>query len=182
MQWIRTEQAKDAARVTHRDLVNHLSNNLAAGSDTTAISLRAVFYFLMKNPRCYQKQIEEIGDAERSGLIGEHVSYEQCLKMPYLQAVIKEALRIHPGIGYPLERYVPDGGANICGVDLPAGTVVGVNPHVIHRDRDIYGSDADEFRPERWMDVDPEHLKLMERSFLAVCNLALPIEDLLNFG
>ena len=136
----------------------------------------------MKNPHFYHKQIDEIAEEERSGLLDEHVSYEQCLKVPYLQAVMKEALRIHAGIGFPLEHYVPDVGAMVCGVDLPAGTVVGVNPHVIHHDRDIYGSDADEFRPERWIDVDPEQLRVMERSFLAVSGVAAAPEDLLDIG
>jgi cytochrome P450 len=42
---------------------------------------------------------------------------------------------------------VADGGATICGVNFPPGTVVGLNPHVAQRDRSIYGPDADEFVP-----------------------------------
>ncbi len=112
--------------------------------------------------------MDEIAQAEQAGLLSEHVSYDECLKMPYLQVVMKEALRLHPGIGFPLERYVPPEGATLCGIDLPGGTIVGVNGHVIHRDREIYGPDADEFRPERWIESDAERLKIMERSFLAV--------------
>lgn len=60
---------------------------------------------------------------------------------------MKEALRDYSGIGYPLERYVPDGGATICGVNFPAGKVEGMDPHVVQRDRSIYGPDADGFVP-----------------------------------
>lgn len=177
--WLRASQLKSPGRMTQRDLVNHLSNNLAADSDTTAISLRAVFYFLIQNPSCYAKQMAEIAAAEQAGRFAEkdHVSYEECLALPYLQAVMKEALRLHPGIGMPLERYVPDGGTNLCGVELPAGTVVGVNPHVVHRHKEIYGEDADEFKPERWIEAEPERLKVMERSFLAVSPTCMVMSD-----
>lgn len=81
---------------------------------------------------------------------------------------MKEAMRLHAGVGYPLERLVPKGGAELCGVYLPGGTRVGINPWVVHMDKEIYGEDAAEFRPERWLKASAEKLKLMDRSFLAV--------------
>ena len=42
----------------------------------------------------------------------------------------------------------------ICGYYFPAGSIVGMNAWVIHRNRDIFGPDADEFNPDRWLDVD----------------------------
>ena len=166
--WLRTEVEKEGGKMSQRDLFNHLSNNLLAGSDTTAIGLRSVFYFLIKNPRCYAKVMEEIDQADEKGQLSDHVSYEECLKLPYLQAVMKESLRLHPGIGFPLERYVPPEGATICGVDLPGGTIVGVNAHVVHRDKEVFGQDAEDFRPERWLEPNAEHLKAMDRAFFAV--------------
>lgn len=82
--------------------------------------------------------------------------------------MIKEALRIHPGVVFPLERYVPPEGATICDYYLPAGTNISVNPAVVHMDRGVYGDNADEFVPERWIDASPEQLKQMDRSFIAV--------------
>ena len=81
---------------------------------------------------------------------------------------MKEAMRLHPGVAYPLERYVPPEGATICGVELPGGTNVSVTAPVVHMDKAVYGVDADDFRPERWIEADAEQLKLMDRSFLAV--------------
>lgn len=81
---------------------------------------------------------------------------------------MKEAMRLHPGVAFPLERYVPPGGATICGTWLPEGTNVSVNAAVIHFDKAIYGNDAEEFRPERWIEASPEQLKAMDRSFIAV--------------
>lgn len=89
------------------------------------------------------------------------------------QAVMKEAMRLHPGVQMPLERIVPQGGTTVSGMYLPGGTVVGINPIVIHHDTDVYGADASEFRPERWLESSAEQLKLMDRSFLAVRSLNL---------
>ena len=84
------------------------------------------------------------------------------------QAVLKEAMRCHPGVAMPLERLVPEGGAEFCGVSLPAGTVVGVNPAVIHHNKSIYGDDAADFRPERWTESSAERVKIMDRHLLTV--------------
>lgn len=86
----------------------------------------------------------------------------------YSQAVMKEAMRMHPGVAFPLERYVPKGGATISGTWLPEGTNVSVNGAVIHMDKRVFGEDAGQFRPERWLDTSKEQLQLMERSFIAV--------------
>lgn len=74
---------------------------------------------------------------------------------------------MHPAVGLLLERLVPKGGADVGGVWLPEGTVIGMNPWVAARDRSVYGHDANEFKPERWLEADEKQLKLMERNFLA---------------
>ena len=139
-----------------------------AGSDTTAISLRSMFYYLCKNPRCYRKVVEEIDEMDQRGNLADTVSFADANKMQYLQACMKEAMRMHPAVGQLLERVVPEGGFTLSGVRLPQGTIVGMNPWVPGRDRKTYGRDADLYRPERWLEADAEQLKLMERNFLAV--------------
>lgn len=81
---------------------------------------------------------------------------------------MKEAMRVHPGVGFPLERYVPSEGTTILGKDLPGGTIVSMSAPVVHQDTTIFGLDAAEFRPERWLDSDPEQIKVMDRSLLTV--------------
>ncbi len=75
---------------------------------------------------------------------------------------------MHPATGLVLEREVPSGGVELAGKHIPAGTVVGINSWVMHANTDVYGVDAHVFKPERWLDVDEEHLRLMKR-----CNMAV---------
>lgn len=82
--------------------------------------------------------------------------------MPYLQAVIKEGLRIHPPVVGLMSKEVPSGGDTFKGQYLPGGTKIGYCAWGIFRRTDIWGEDANEFRPERWLDSPKDQLRLME--------------------
>lgn len=56
----------------------------------------------------------------------------------------------------------------ICGAHLPGGTYIGMSAPVVNCDKGIFGEDAEEFRPERWLDASPEEIKNMERAFFSV--------------
>lgn len=101
-------------------VISMATSNIFAGSDTTAISTRAIIYYLLKNPQYKQKLIEEIDDWRRQGKLSDPVTLEQADHMPYLQAVMYEALRMHPAVGMSLPRTVPEEGAQIAGKHLPA--------------------------------------------------------------
>jgi cytochrome P450 len=100
---------------------NVLGANLGAGSDTTGISLTAVIYFLMRNPDCLEKLRGEIERAAQEGNISDPVSFQEAQRLPYLQACIKEALRMHAAVGQILSRVVPEGGAQLAGRHFPQG-------------------------------------------------------------
>ncbi|OOQ85668.1 cytochrome P450 oxidoreductase [Penicillium brasilianum] len=162
--WMAVHQL-NPEKMTTTDVMVHLSANVFAGSDTTAIALRAVFYFLLRNPTVMLKVQEEIGNATREGKLSDPISYRQSMThLPYLGAVIKEAMRLHPSTGLIMERHVPSEGAIICGKQIPAGTVVGINAWVVHRDPKVF-ENPDSFTPERWLDSSSEKLKEMEQSF-----------------
>lgn len=126
-----------------------------AGSETTAISLSAVFYYLLKNERCIGKLMQEIDGKAREGYFedGEKglVSWAESQGLPYLDACIKEAFRLHPAAGLPLERIVPEQGMEIAGEWIKGGTIVGCSAWVIHQRKDVFGDDVEAFRPERWL-------------------------------
>ncbi|KAI9723570.1 MAG: hypothetical protein M1828_004166 [Chrysothrix sp. TS-e1954] len=138
----------------HADIQIECHTALAAGSDTTAIALRAIFYYLMKAPTTYTRLLQEVDTATSNGDLSDPVKYSEAIKMPYLCAVIKEAMRLHPSVGLTLPRYVPTGGVQLAGHFIPAGYQVGINGAVVQYDRNVFGADAEAFNPDRWLERD----------------------------
>lgn len=158
------EKAPDV--VTDRIIRMYNIDNVLAGSDTTGISLRSIFYYLMKTPESMAKVVAEIDAAVQERRLSDFVTWKESNSLPYLQACIKEALRMHPAVGLLLERHVPAGGVTLNGHFIPEGTIVGINPWVSARNREVYGADADVFRPERWLDASPSQILEMDRASL----------------
>jgi cytochrome P450 len=112
---------KDKAELDDNAVISMATSNIFAGSDTTAISTRAIIYYLLKNPQYKQRLIEEIDDFRRQGKLSDPVKLSEADSMPYLQAVMYEALRCHPAVGMSLPRVTPAGGATIADTFIPAG-------------------------------------------------------------
>ncbi|KAF2970089.1 hypothetical protein GQX73_g3438 [Xylaria multiplex] len=141
-----------------------MTTNVFAGSDTTAIAMRAIFLNLLHNPQMLKKLRADLQE-QCSSSSGSIVNSSEAESSPYLQAVIYEGLRIFPSVAFVLDRDVPPEGMTIIGKYIPGGTVVGTSPWVIHRVQEIWGADADEFRPERWL--DEERIGELRRFFFA---------------
>ncbi|KAF2837633.1 cytochrome P450 [Patellaria atrata CBS 101060] len=135
-----------------------------AGSDTTATTLRATMLHLINNPPTMTKLYSEIDKAIREGTISSPAKESETRQLPYLNAVIKEGLRIWPPAIGLIEKVVPPGGDTIKGLFLPEGTLVGYSGFAVQRDPTVFGEDAELFRPDRWLETSPEDLKKMEYS------------------
>ncbi|KAJ5343280.1 uncharacterized protein N7506_003104 [Penicillium brevicompactum] len=158
---------KDPEKITDLHIFIMANTNVAAGSDTTAISLSAIMWHLLSYPETLQKLREELDEFTAQGRCSPSPTFNETQEMPYFQAVMKEALRMHPATGLPMWRVVPEGGAEIQGRFMSEGTVVGVNTWVAHYDEDIF-PDAKIFRPERWIEAEsqPEKLKEMNQMYM----------------
>jgi cytochrome P450 len=115
------KNADDPQAFTMDHIVSGCVSNMVAGSDTTAISLSAILYYLLKYPHTFESLRHEVDERRQRGRDGHFITFKESQEMPYLQAVMKEALRMHPGTGKPLERVVPAGGAEICNTFFPEG-------------------------------------------------------------
>lgn len=146
------------------------SQNVAAGSDTTAISLSAVIAYLAMHPHTLAALRHELDEATTSGTLSDPATFQEAQKLPYLQAVIMEALRIHPAVAAPMTRVAGPQGLQTAGQFFPPGTEVGVNAWVIHYNKSIFGPDAHVFRPERWLTENKEERAVLDRNFLAFGN------------
>lgn len=108
----------------------------------------------MKNPQIYQRLLNEIDETVESGKLTFPAKHSEATQLPYLCACIKEAFRIFPSVQLNLARVVPEGGVQLNGTYIPHGYRVGINPPVVHFDKDVFGPDADQFRPDRWLQAD----------------------------
>jgi cytochrome P450 len=142
-----------------------------AGSDTTSAAVAAIFYYLMRTPHAYKKLMDEIDEATKDGrLSAPAVKYSEAAKLPYLDACCKEGMRMHPSVGLTMPRHVPAGGCSIAGRWVSGGMRVGVNAAVVHREKRIFGPDANEYNPDRWFRDDAAN---MDRYMFQVCGFSI---------
>jgi len=164
-------RAESSEPMSDRQVLSNLFMNINAGSDTIASTLRALFYHLLKNPTTYRKLVSELDDAHKHNKLTKPCpTWSETQSLPYLRAVVKEALRMNPALSLPLERIVPPSGLELNNTKqtfLPPGTVVGINPYVLHRDRRIFGADASAWNPDRWLEPREVETKAMEHSLLS---------------
>lgn len=120
-----------------------------AGSDTTAIALANVMYFLLKNPSAFVRLRKELDESLPAGTV--IPAYSSVMQLSYLRACLDESLRIIPPVSFGLSRITPPEGMNIDGHWIPGGTTVGVPAYTLHRDASIF-PDPEAYRPERWLD------------------------------
>ena len=124
---------------------------LGAGADTTSIAILAVLGALVTHPKLLSRLQQEIDEAYKTiGLEQQDgISYNDAIRLPYLSAVIKESMRLHPSLSFQLSRYAPAGGIQIGRHFLPEGTHVGISATAMNRSKEIFSEDAEEFVPER---------------------------------
>ncbi|KAK7556989.1 putative cytochrome P450 [Phyllosticta citricarpa] len=131
---------------------DELLNILIAGRDTTAGLLSNLFFALARSPDDWQKLREET-----SSLAGKPPTYEQLRSMKHVKYCLQEALRLWPPIPTNTRLAVRDtvlprgGGPNGDEpIFVPKGCTVSYAVYAMHRRKDLWGKDAEDFRPGRW--------------------------------
>ena len=119
---------------------------------------------MIRHPNAWQRARAEIDQARaQNGICGDSVvTYADAQRLPYLQACFKEALRIFAPVAMGTPRVVPPEGVTLGGRFFPAGTTVSLNSFSMNLSTEVWGPDAREFRPERWMEASAEQLKNMK--------------------
>jgi cytochrome P450 len=123
-----------------------------------------VMLCLLTNPVAYRKLQQEIDNAISARTISSPITDAEARKLPYLQAIIQEGLRIKAPAAGPLFKQVPKEGDYIDGKFIPGGTQIGTSPFSIYHSKEIFGQDASIFRPERWLGADPARLEVMSET------------------
>jgi cytochrome P450 len=122
-------------------------------------------FHICKHPAVYRRLQDEIDKFYEDNKLVEPISYIQAQEMPYLKAVVSESLRMSPPIPFQLLRYSLEGGMTIEGHYIPAGSEIGISAMAQNRDTAVFGKDADDFRPERYLESS-ERNSIMESSLM----------------
>ncbi|OTA61603.1 cytochrome P450 [Hypoxylon sp. EC38] len=149
-----------AGEVGKEEMTAHVSTLTIAGGETVATTLTSLTCFLTQNPDKLQRLVKEIRTAFKSF---DKINATMAQRLPYLQAVINEGLRLFPPAAGGAPRVSP--GFELHGYYIPAGVEINVTPWSITHD-EKYFSDPWDFKPERWLDPNSTDVKDASRPFL----------------
>lgn len=134
------------------------------GSDTTSTAMQALLIGILSTPHIQTRVMAELSTLPTYQTAQYDTVLSSC---PYYISCVKEAIRLTPSAPTYFPRHPPAEGLDICGTFVPGGqgdaVEVGANPYITQRNNAVYGADADEFRPERWLESGEETVAAMER-------------------
>jgi cytochrome P450 len=143
-------EVREKHKLSDVDIASECADHLLAGIDTTADTLMFMIWALSlpKHNRCQKKLRREVSSVEVNddGL----PAPKDLMQLPYLNAVIRETLRLYAPIPTYEPRSIPVDTV-IDGFVIPANTIVGMSPYCLHRNEAIYPKPLS-FQPERWLD------------------------------
>ena len=144
--------------LTQEEAESEAMVQVLGGSDSTATAIRMIILYIITTPAVYLRVIQEI-DFNDSFFEGNLIASANSRKMTYLQACIKEGLRMWPPLQALNSKLSPPGGETVNGVYIPGGIEVCHNAYTTQRRKEVYGQDAEYFRPERWLEAAVEAAK-----------------------
>lgn len=145
--------ALESGHFSDQSLEDHLMTFFAAGHETTSVSLTWAMYALCRNPEIQSRLRDEIranlpplDDAAAAAAI----TSVEIDRLPYLNAVVNETLRLYPAVPLSAREAVED--TTVMGYPIARGQAITLPPWAINVDKGLWGDDAEQFVPERWID------------------------------
>ncbi|KAF9885993.1 hypothetical protein FE257_012171 [Aspergillus nanangensis] len=134
------------------EMLGEATNLVTGGGDTVATALTNTFWHLGQNPTVYKRLVSEIrNEFPTSDSV---LSPKLAQKIPYLDAVLNESMRLSPVLPGPMWRRT-DNPIPVAGYIVPGNTELGAMRYNIFRNPDVFHR-ADEYLPQRWMERDGE--------------------------
>ncbi|PVH94786.1 cytochrome P450 [Periconia macrospinosa] len=161
-------QQRDKHYVLAREVLKETSDPLAIrkellnvflpAHEATGVALTNIFFNVARHPHVWNKLRAETLQLPP----GQKITYETLKSMEYLQAVISESLRLNPSIGTTSrialsDTTLPVGGGSQgeAPIYIRKGDIFSVSFYSLHRRKDLFGEDAEQFKPERWVNNHP---------------------------
>jgi cytochrome P450 len=138
------EDAKTGRKLSPTEIRDQVVTIFMAGHETTALALTWAWYLLSKHPEAERKFHDEVD----SVLGARPLCYGDIAKLPYTSLVFDEALRLYPPV-HSLAWRQAAADDEICGRKIPAGSLVGIVPWVVHRHQKLWER-PDTFDPGRF--------------------------------
>lgn len=120
---------------------------MVAGTETTATISAGFAYLMCKNPEVYAKFKKEVRETFKSQ---DEINIERAQALPYLNACLKEALRVYPPVSNAQPMLTPADGTTVMGEFMPPNTVVSIPQYAMYRSETNF-KHALEYIPERWL-------------------------------
>ncbi|KAG9122298.1 cytochrome P450-dit2 [Ceratobasidium sp. 392] len=158
---LKANEAEDSENyISHQEMVGHMNVFVFAGHETTSTAVSRILDVLAHHPQIQVKLREEIRlyDEEHK----ETINHDALLELPYLDAVVRETLRLYGPVAQlsrvnqkdtviPLEYPVNTPTGKISSIPIKKGTRIMMSIAMANRYGNIWGERAHEFRPERWI-------------------------------
>ncbi|CAL1698257.1 unnamed protein product [Somion occarium] len=160
-------EASEEDRISDEELIAQVNTLVFAATDTTSNALAKTVFLLAERPDVQEKLREEVTAARDGG----DLSYDAVSELPFLDAICRETLRVYPPVttlfrdtleDAVLPVFKPFPGVNghmIHEVAVPKGTPIVISLHGYNRNKAIWGEDATEWKPERWLEPLPEAVR-----------------------
>ncbi|KAH9021020.1 cytochrome P450 [Lactarius pseudohatsudake] len=152
-------------QLSEEELVAQMAVFIIAGTDTTSSALSRILHVLSLHPDAQDKLRKELKEAHEDN---EELTHDQLVSLPFLEAVCRETLRLYPPVPgvmrttrsdvvLPLSAPIRDvNGREVHEIFVPKNTNVFVQIYNLNRDSSIWGADAAEWKPERWLAPLPQ--------------------------
>ncbi|PYH45913.1 putative cytochrome P450 monooxygenase [Aspergillus saccharolyticus JOP 1030-1] len=158
--------APDAINIASSDAIL-APDDLTTEIESLIAAFTSVFTFLLRNQSILTNLQDEIDSAFSNGSLSPIPRWREISRLPYLNAVMKESLRLTCAINADKEFH-----ASAVSYDLlperalPSDTIIVCNSSVAHFNVSIYGDDVHSFRPERWLTADAPRRRQMDQTML----------------
>ncbi|KAG6373384.1 cytochrome P450 [Boletus reticuloceps] len=175
----------DADRLTDEELLGQMNTIIFAGFETTTTAIGRILWILASRPDVQARLRSEVRNAKH-GYAASHgntgpwedvgLPYDLLMGLPYLDAVVRETLRMYPPTSLlsrtvredavlPLYRPIKSvSGQTLSEVAIPKGTTLIMSLLAANHNKDMWGEDALEWRPERWLSATGERVQLSRDS------------------
>jgi cytochrome P450 len=122
-------KALEDGKVTLRDIQAQTTLGVVAGTDAMSTGMQSFVYYMIRDPAAWQRCRDEVTKAQAEGKCNTKVvAFEDARELPYLQACIKESLRLFGPLGTGLPRIAPKGGTKLGHRVFPEGTSLAIHP------------------------------------------------------